>query len=503
MSKSNWSGGSGWKAINDPTGLLTGRVLVATAGQSQYVEDYLLQLVGTTTAFTAQHYASVMNYAFPTYVESSTFSGASLGLVSRASALSTTTPITAHSCYIGRISPKDNVAEIVKRVNNVDEVIATSILPSSTWAFGTLHTMRLNTFGTSPVTLEFLVNDETLVSVGDSSTSALTTGYGGIQMQGGTAYCDNYTILQYTSSGGGTYSGIYPNQFYDTAVGTTSTFMLLWLRGDAGVNTTLVGSTTFVDSWDDQADYLSSSYQLTQTGANRPEIQDGTTLNGIQYMRFNRAKSNYLIGALNSGLDVQGSAFNNGVAIFAVVKFWDENGIIGDPQNSTSGANYSQAPLGNYGRSYQFRGLNSVNGDVTFQQTLQYDNNSASSESNGGFGLQSWGIMNFIAFGTVTNRSSVYLNGTLVSTTTSQATTNFDMSDVGRVFHLGRRQFNASTSGYLHGSYDMIEYILVQVGSDGLTDTIRQKTEGYLAWKYDLVSLLPSSHPYKSAPPAS
>ena len=34
MSKSNWKGSSGWGAIDDPTGVLNGRVLVGAAGVS-------------------------------------------------------------------------------------------------------------------------------------------------------------------------------------------------------------------------------------------------------------------------------------------------------------------------------------------------------------------------------------------------------------------------------------------------------------------------------------
>lgn len=502
MAKSNWSGGAGWKAINDPTGLLTGRVLVATAGITQYAEDYLYQLVGTTDVFDKQHYAVVMNYAFPTYVDRTTFTGASLGLISRASALTTTTPTKSNDCYIGRISPKDGVAEIVRRKNDVEEIIASSILPTSTYSFGVLHTLRLNTFGTSPVTLQLEVDGETLVNVGDSTTSALTTGYSGIQMQGGTTYCDNYTVLEYTSSGGASYSGVYPNQFYDTAVGTTSTFLVMWLRGDVGITKT----GDYVDSWADQAQTrLGGSYSLTQTGSNRPEAPTVATLNSIQYMRFEASKNNFLQGALNSGLDIQGSSptYNNGVAVFMVVRFWETNGVVGDAENGTSGVNNSRADLGNYGRSYQFKMYNSITPGTTFDKEAQFDNNSSSNERGPAFAINTWGILEIVVGGSDGLLRGVYLNGTRVGTEFGLNPSNFDMADVGRVFNLGRRQFNASDVNYMYSNYDMAEYLLVQVASGGITESIRQKTEGYLAWKYDLVSLLPLSHPYKSAAPAS
>ena len=45
--KSNWSGSAGWETINDPTGKLNGRALIATAGITATNEDYLMQVVGT------------------------------------------------------------------------------------------------------------------------------------------------------------------------------------------------------------------------------------------------------------------------------------------------------------------------------------------------------------------------------------------------------------------------------------------------------------------------
>jgi hypothetical protein len=56
---------------------------------------------------------------------------------------------------------------------------------------------------------------------------------------------------------------------------------------------------------------------------------------------------------------------------------------------------------------------------------------------------------------------------------------------------LGRQM--AST--YFNGR--MMEVLIY---SRGLTTTERQQVEGYLAWKWDLVSKLPSDHPYKNSP---
>jgi len=502
MAKDNWSGGAGWKAISDPTGVLTGRVLVTTAGITQYSEDYMYTLAGTTSTFTASNYAVIMNYAFPSYVSTTTFSGASMGLVSRASALTTTTPTKADDCYIGRISPKDGVAEIVRRNSGVDTVLASAILPSSTWAFSKLHTMRLNTYGTTPVTLQFLVNDEPLVSVGDSSSSALTTGYSGIQMQGGTSYVDNYTILEYTSSGGSGYNGALPSAFYDTAVGTTSSFMVMWLKGDVGLTERLVGSTKFITNWYDQADTLASSYSLLQgTTSNQPERSpDGFGLNGIPYVRFDKDKSNFLQGAIDSGLDINGAGHGDGVAVFYMIRFY--NTVIGDPLNSTSGINQMHAPLGSYGRSYSFSSDNeTVSPPPT--KNMGFSNNSNSENRDDMYTVNDWQIMCYTSGSAGGTYNGFFLNGTQVGSSGSAYTpTNFDMSDASRLFMLGRRPFLFTDEDYMYGTYDVAEMLLVNVAQSGISDAIRQKTEGYLAHKFNLSSLLPASHPYKNNPPS-
>ena len=145
MARSNWMGSSGWSTIADPTRVLSGRVLVATAGTTQVQEDYLLTLAGTTEPFNDAHYATIMDYAFPQGVSTTTFSSGMLGLISRAMSF---TGQKAQDCYIGRINVRDGKAEIVKRASGLETILASSDLAATTYSFGSLHQMRLNTFGT-------------------------------------------------------------------------------------------------------------------------------------------------------------------------------------------------------------------------------------------------------------------------------------------------------------------------------------------------------------------
>ena len=78
MAKSNWSGSAGWETINDPTGKLNGRALIATAGITATNEDYLMQVVGTTlagTTFSYDNYMVSINYAWSSGAQTSIFSG--------------------------------------------------------------------------------------------------------------------------------------------------------------------------------------------------------------------------------------------------------------------------------------------------------------------------------------------------------------------------------------------------------------------------------------------
>ena len=99
MAKSNWYGSSGWTAINDPTGVLDGRVLVVAAGSSAVAEDYLTQVVGTSTAFSTVHYEVGMDYAV---FQSSDVTSMQFGLIARAGNFGGT-PTLSRDCYIAKI----------------------------------------------------------------------------------------------------------------------------------------------------------------------------------------------------------------------------------------------------------------------------------------------------------------------------------------------------------------------------------------------------------------
>lgn len=66
---------------------------------------------------------------------------------------------------------------------------------------------------------------------------------------------------------------------------------------------------------------------------------------------------------------------------------------------------------------------------------------------------------------------------------------------------LGRNRsmrLGTARTGTIYMEMDFAELVIV---TTVLSDDVRQSLEGYLAWKWDMVGLLPSSHPYKTFPP--
>jgi hypothetical protein len=95
---------------------------------------------------------------------------------------------------------------------------------------------------------------------------------------------------------------------------------------------------------------------------------------------------------------------------------------------------------------------------------------------------------------------TLFLNGSSVPIGVSAGTissTNFTSSDGGRLYLGVSFAFNSNAiAGYLNGYiYEVI------VTNSVLTAIERQRLEGHLAWKWGIVDLLPSTHPFKRIAP--
>lgn len=99
-------------------------------------------------------------------------------------------------------------------------------------------------------------------------------------------------------------------------------------------------------------------------------------------------------------------------------------------------------------------------------------------------------------FGITAGFEELFINGTRVATATkSIGGTSYANADSG--YRLGWLNVaDPNTNYYFDGN--MGEIFLT---STAISNTQRQNIEGYLAWKWNLVSSLPANHPYKLFPP--
>lgn len=81
----------------------------------------------------------------------------------------------------------------------------------------------------------------------------------------------------------------------------------------------------------------------------------------------------------------------------------------------------------------------------------------------------------------------MYINGTIVGTVVSSENITDPSAYIGGV-----------TAGIYPIDGQLAEVLIY---SYALSDIQRQQIEGYLGWKYGLVSFLPSGHKYQNYPP--
>jgi len=401
---------------------MSGNVLVATAGTTATNEDYLLQIPSTGATFSISNYAVRINYAFPTYVDSTTASNMSVGLIARSGAFGTDAAVaglTAQTGYIGRLNRATGKAEIYKRnqvtgTGGVDTLLHSAIIPTSSFDFGVLHTMEFKCVGdaSNGVTLELSVDDTVAVSIGDTTASPHTSGFSGIQILSGTTYADNFTVLQYTASGAASipsYSGWVPTDTYTTAD------LALWLKSDTGISTRTDGPDLRVSQWQDSSGNSNTLNQASSSAVQPTVIasgnSDGST--AINCVRFNYADNQFINASPSSSLNIHNTG--DGITAFFLVRAFQT--AVGQAQNA--GDDTYVAPLLNYGRSYELF-LKDDPTPGTFQQNMQFTNDSNSPSSNNSiYTVGQWEIVGYVnGASTTSDQRGFFKNGTQWSTTT-------------------------------------------------------------------------------------
>lgn len=439
MAKSNWYGSSGWTAINDPTGVLDGRVLVVAAGSSAVAEDYLTQNVGTSTTFSTVHYEAGMDYAV---FQSSDVTNIKFGLIARAGNFGGT-PTLSRNCYIGTIDVGNQTASLIRRYGEVETILTSAGLTNSNaYSIGTRHNISLTAVGVTSVNLSLKVDGIELCSIGDTGSEKLVSGYPGIYDSSGTIYADNFTIQEYTLSG----ASPTPWTPSNLSAGIT---LSLWLKADTGVTEGVGG---VVDSWADQS---GNSNDASQGAAAAKPLTIANGLNNYQTIRFD-GTDDFMQISDASTLDME----THGLSMFAMVK----------PMTLPAVGGMVMAKQATY--------------DFSLNSSLEavYSNGTSGITASGAFTLN-----NFQIFEVVSN-DSMYVNGSSVVgvSTLSIGTDNSNNLNLG----------SGNSTNFINSEF--AEIILVQ---GNVSDGDRQKIEGYLAQKYGTWPSLPATHPYRTIGP--
>ena len=483
MSKSNWKGTSGWSATDDPTGVLTGRVLIASAGATSTASDYLLQNISTGATFDKVHYSSQIEYAFISGTNTHPFASGKLSILARSAGFTTTTPAIAETYYEGQLDVLNDQVHIKRFNTGTCTTLLTSSLPASAMSRGTKHTMEFVCTGVTQVTLQLIVDDSIVANVGDVSNEKLESGYPGMKVSQGTVYVDNFAVFQYTSDGDSSSALWLPSDLPAADAGLRA-----WYKGSDGVSTT----GTSVTQWNDQS---GNANTLTIAAGTSCPVQVTSDLNGYDVVEFD-GTDDFMQAAGTASLSLRSLT---GGSFFAVIRPDDSGTTAGV---TTLGTIVHKGTTGSTETRYAFSTFNATG---TAVEAMAYYKDQASSTvvSSVSFTTNSTtSFTNYGIYGFVTDEAALasgttfgfWINGTGYQTADASNTLGTD--NTADVLNVGVNSPSATNKFFFDGK--IAELILV----DGeLGETNRQKIEGYLAHRYALTGLLPAAHPYKDISP--
>ena len=434
MARSNWKGTSGWSAINDPTGVLSGKVLLVTSGVGATTEDYLMQIQNTTETFQQDHGSIIMNYAFPKTNGIHPLSNGKFGLIARASNFQTGNTL-AQDCYIGLVDLSEGSISIIRRNSGVETVLKEVDVPSDSVSTGIRHVIEFRCYGTTTVTLQVYIDNTLFVTFGDDSTNLLSLGKPGITVDSGSVYVDNFTFVAYTVAGGSASMWTPDN--------ATSATLSGWYKSDV---TSLTAGTNLLDMWDDNAQSGSEisprSFSLV-TGTTQATVLKNQLM-GKDVIQFSLSASEYEAS--------DGSHFDlsTDCSIFCVI----------NPVSFPSGSTPSTRVILNKGENYNLH--------ITTANVLSFKTDSSFSENPVSLNA-------FQLVGVISNET-FYIDG------------------IGRGSTGAMGATNSNTLKTAPDNSLICEIVLY----DGkLSTTDRQKLEGYLAHRWNTSERLASNHPYK------
>jgi len=458
---SNWRQTSGWGAIDDPTGVLSSRVLVAVGGPSARAEDYLAQEIGTSASWSKAHYRVEAAFAWYVGDDAHPMASGEFGLVARASNY-VGNPALARDCYVALLDFANSVVVIQRRNSDVATVLLSATLPNSVRERGSKHTFAFSCSGgtNDAVRLVVEVDGVVLGTVGDTDAARLLSGAPGLRAYSGTVYVDDFAVYELTSTGAAPALWLPSNAAVSLAA---------WWKADAGVTADGGG---YVASWSDQSGNANTASQGTQQ--NKPKVVAGA-VNSLPAIDFDGAASFLSVADANS-LDLNGT----GISAFVVVA--------PDTFGSLTGQVRTSALIEKAGvaTSYRLDLRDEVGANPpAVLAGVAYDNGAVSRSSNNAVTLSRFSIVAALA-GPNAVGAGLYVNGTSVG-----AISGTVGADNANALLIG-----GSAARYVDGK---IAEIVLYRGP--LTVADRQRVEGYLAHRYGLTIYLPAGHPYRDAAP--
>lgn len=285
---SNWANTSSWKVIDDPTGVLNGKVLSATSSSSTRVSEILIQNIGTSSDFSVNNYSIKCNYAFQ---QDWQFASGVLEIMSRVSYTSS----TVNDCYFAGFNIAKNIIFIGSLKDDVEEIIVQAKLPYSVIERVSKHELEFRTIGTESVSLELYIDNELILSASDNSLSKITSGYPAISVKSGTVYIDSFQIERYTVDGG------EPTNWQLSDL--TESQALYLQSGYASEGATF--------TWSDQSG--NSNDATNSVVANQPQVVDNS-LNDLDVVTFD--SGDYLTISDSNSLDLE----STGATFFFILK---------------------------------------------------------------------------------------------------------------------------------------------------------------------------------------
>ena len=259
------------------------------------------------------------------------------------------------------------------------------------------------------------------------------------------------------------------SNFNPTKINPTN--LLLWLDANDPYNTGVTPTAdTRITTWKDKSGRGSDATATNAPTSGTIAVQWKKTVNGIPGFYFDKNATSSMNFNGNISITV------GTITVFTVSNYIDNIGARIISMTSGNGVNDYNSSL--YMRIFK-KGATRNNLDfaVTYSDTVMPFNST---------------FVNYCQFNGTTCTVNALVGNSTGADVSSSSSGNFSISYFAIGSNANTADLNGRLNGYVHE---------VVVYNTTLTNSDRQKVEGYLSWKWGLQAKLPTSHPYYNAAP--